>query len=102
MDDNLSARVEALYERCLENTLLLTATTFAVEVLLAQTMARLPPAIAQGFADDLASPFRQTWGAVGSGLTDEDLRNAQARINVHVDQLAMRALHRADQIRAAR
>ena len=102
MEEEMAARVEALYQRCLENTLALSATTFVVEVLLAQSMARMPPEIAQGFADDLASPFRQTWGAEAGGLTDEDLRNAQARINVHVDQLATRALHRAGQIRAAR
>jgi len=101
MDDNLSGRLEALYQRNLENALMLSATAFVLEVVLAQSMARMAPEAAQGFADDLASPFRQVWGAQGSDLTDEDLRNAQARINVHVDQLAARALHRANQIRAA-
>ena len=101
MDDDLSARVEALYQRSLENALLLSATAFILEVILAQSMARMPPEVAQGFADDLASPFRQVWGADGSGLSEEDLRNAQARINTHVDQFAMRALRRAMQIRAA-
>ena len=101
MDDNLLARVEELYERNLENALTLSATGFILEVLLAQAMARLSPGAAQGFADDLASPFRQVWGAEGSGLTDDDLRNAQARINAHVDQFAARALRRAEQIRAS-
>jgi len=94
-------RLEALQERCIENSIMLSAASFVLEVLLAQPMARMSPGAAQGFADDLASPFRQVWGAEGSGLTEEDLRNAQSRINAHVDQFAARALDRATQIRGA-